>query len=639
MIRPWLLLLVLALLLALAPAALADERILNYHSDIEVFADGSMQVTETICVRAEQQEIKRGIFRDFPTDYRDRFGNRYRVGFEVVDVKRDGRREDWHIQAITNGVRVYAGNKDVYLERGDYTYALTYRTNRQLGFFEDHDELYWNVTGNHWSFPIDAVTARVVLPGGIPKERLMPEAYTGPLGAKGQDSLASVDDDGSVSFATTRPFGRGEGLTIVVAWPKGYVHEPTRREEINFLLRDNRSWVILLAGLCLLLAYYLVAWVMVGRDPQAGVVLTRYEPPPGLSPATARFVEQMGYDHKAFAAAIVNLAVKGLVDITESGKEYTLKRTDQEAVSLAPGEKAILKHLFRDLKGNAITLEQKQHATIRKALKAHEAALSLNNEKLYFIRNRGWLVPGLLMSGLIFAGVIFALPNQELKASGLFLSIWLAFWTLGVFALGRKVWHAWRSIKSPLDTLGAIFISLFATPFFAAEIFVAGMLGTQVSGAIPVVLLSAIGVNVLFHYLLKAPTRAGRMLLDQLEGFRQFLDVAEREEMNFRNPPEKTPELFERFLPYALALGVEHRWMERFAGLFGQLAARGEDYRPVWYHGNHWQVHNLGGFANSIGHSLGAAVSSSSTAPGSSSGSGGGGSSGGGGGGGGGGGW
>jgi uncharacterized membrane protein len=190
-----------------------------------------------------------------------------------------------------------------------------------------------------------------------------------------------------------------------------------------------------------------------------------------------------------------------------------------------------------------------------------------------------------------------------------------------------------------MDTLGAIFISLFATPFFAAEIFVAGILGTQVSAAIPVALLSAIGINVLFHYLLKAPTRAGRMLLDQLEGFRQFLDVAEREEMNFRTPPEKTPELFERFLPYALALGVEQRWMERFAGLFGQLAARGEDYQPNWYHGNHWQVNNLGGFANSIGHSLGAAVSSSSAAPGSSSGSGGGGSSGGGGGGGGGGGW
>jgi uncharacterized membrane protein YgcG len=632
-------LVLLAFIFMFAPLARAEERILDYYSDIKVFADGSMQVTETIRVRAEKVEIKRGIYRDFPTDYRDRLGNRYRVGFEVVEVRRDGLAEDWHTQSIANGVRVYVGNKNVYLESGDYDYTLTYRTNRQLGFFADHDELYWNVTGNFWSFPIDKVRARVVLPEGIPIEQLLPEAYTGPLGAKGQDYSASVDYDGSVQFATTRSFGKGEGLTIVVAWPKGFVHEPTNREEVNYLLRDNLSWVILLIGLAVLLCYYLLAWVMVGRDPEAGVVITRYEPPPGMTPATARFVERMDYDHKTFAAAIVNLAVKGLVEINEADKTYTLKRTGKVAENLAPGEKALLKHLFYDLQGGSISLKQKNHATIRKALKAHEAALRRNNEKLYFMRNRAWLVPGIFLSILIFAGVIYGLPGTEIKMTGLFLSLWLSFWTLGVFTLGSKVWRAWRSISSPTDTIGAIFITLFAIPFFAAEIFVAGLLATQVSVTIPVALISAICISVLFHHLLKAPTRAGRRLLDQLEGFRQFLEVAERDEMNFRNPPKKTPELFERYLPYALALGVEQHWMERFAGLFVQLEQSGEHYRPVWYHGHHWNVHDLGGFSNSIGNALGSAAASSSSAPGSSSGSGGGGSSGGGGGGGGGGGW
>jgi uncharacterized membrane protein YgcG len=631
--------LLLLLLLATVTPALAQEHILSYHSDIEIYTDGSMQVTETIRVRAEQLEIKRGIYRDFPTDYKDRFGNRYRVGFEVVAVNRDGRPEEWHTEAQGRGVRVYMGRQNVYLDSGVYTYVLTYHTNRQLGFFADHDELYWNVTGNHWNFPIDEASARVILPESIPAERLAPEAYTGPLGANGQDYRASVSDDGTVHFASTRAFSKGEGLTIVVAWPKGYVHEPTRSEEINDLLRDNQSWVILLAGLCALLAYYLVVWVMVGRDPRAGLVITRYEPPSGLSPATARFVARMGYDHKAFAAALVNLAVKGLIEISEADGAYTLKRTGKQSENLAAGEKAILKHLFSNLQGAAIPLERSRHKAIRKALKEHEAALRDNSEKIYFLRNRGWLIPGLLISALVFAGVLYGLPNMELKMSGLFLSVWLAFWTLGVFALGRKVWHGWRAIDSPGDLFGAIFITLFATPFFAAEIFVAGMLGTQVSAAIPVALLSAIAVNFLFNHLIKAPTRAGRLLLDQLEGFRQFLDVAEREEMNFRNPPEKTPELFERFLPYALALGVEQRWMERFAGLFAQLDARGEHYRPVWYHGHQWQVHDFGNFSSSLGNSLSSALASSSAAPGSSSGSGGGGSSGGGGGGGGGGGW
>ena len=163
--------------------------------------------------------------------------------------------------------------------------------------------------------------------------------------------MPALSDDGTVHFASTRAFNKGEGLTIVVAWPKGYVHEPTRSEEINDLLRDNQSWVILLVGLCALLAYYLVAWVMVGRDPQAGVVITRYEPPSGLSPATARFVARMGYDHKAFAAALVNLAVKGLIEISETDDAYTLKRTGKESENLAAGEKAILKHLFQQPAG------------------------------------------------------------------------------------------------------------------------------------------------------------------------------------------------------------------------------------------------------------------------------------------------
>ncbi len=629
----------LALFVPLACSAMADERILDYQSDIEVFVDGSMQVTETIRVRAEQQEIKRGIYRDFPTDYKDRFGNRYRVGFEVLEAKRDGHQESWHSKVQGSGVRVYLGDKNIYLDKGDYTYAITYRTNRQLGFFDDHDELYWNVTGNHWSFPIEAVSARVTLPEGLRAEQLEAEAYTGPLGAKGQDYVASVDYDASVRFKTTRAFSQGEGLTIVVSWPKGYVHKPTRREEINFLLRDNQSWVILLIGLSALVAYYLLAWVMVGRDPQSGVVITRYEPPVGLSPGSSRYVDRMGYDHKTFAAALVNLAVKGLIEIKEEGREYTLTRTSKPPDNLAAGEKAILKHLFRNLKGTSITLKQSKHATIRKALKAHEAALSRNSEKVYFVRNRGWLIPGILVSVLVYGGVIYGLPNTELKMTGLFLSVWLTFWTLGVFSLGKKVWHAWRTLKSPLDTIGAVFITGFSLPFFAAEVVVIGILASQVSVTLPAILISAIVINLLFHHLLKAPTRAGRRLLDEMEGFRQFLEVAEREEMNFRNPPEKTPELFERFLPYALALGVEQHWMERFAGLFVRLEERGEHYRPVWYHGHNWQVQNPGHFSHSLGSSLGSALSSSSAAPGSSSGSGGGCSSGGGGGGGGGGGW
>jgi uncharacterized membrane protein len=143
----------------------------------------------------------------------------------------------------------------------------------------------------------------------------------------------------------------------------------------------------------------------------------------------------------------------------------------------------------------------------------------------------------------------------------------------------------------------------------------------------------------MFYVWLKAPTRAGRKLLDKLEGFREYLDIAEQDEMNLKNPPDKTPQLFEAYLPFAMALDVEQHWAERFSGVFAHLADKGQAYQPVWYHGSHWHVTEPAGFAGIMGSAVSSAIASSSTAPGSSSGGGGGGFSGGGGGGGGGGGW
>ncbi|MDH3998698.1 MAG: DUF2207 domain-containing protein [Desulfuromonadales bacterium] len=631
----------LLILLALfsATSLWAGERILAYHSDIEVYADGSMQVTETITVKAERKRIKRGIYRDFPTSYKDRFGNQYRVGFSVLSARRDGVAEAWHSKPIDNGVRVYLGKKDVILTPDEYRYELTYRTDRQLGFFDEHDELYWNVTGNHWEFPIDHVTASVTLPSGIDPSQLGAEAYTGAYGASGSDYSAEITYDGEVDFAATRRFRAGEGLTLVVTWPKGYVTPPSLRENVNFLLRDNLSWVIVVAGFMLLLGYYLLAWIMVGRDPEAGVVITRYLPPSGLAPGPARLISRMGYDHKVFTAALVNLAVKGLIEISEEGKAFTLKRTTLQAQDLGPGERVILKRLFRNQKGVSFTIEQSKHATLAKALNAHEEALLASNERVYFVRNRNWLIPGILFSVLFFGGVIYGLGDLDQQGTAAFLSFWLACWTLGVVSLFKKTIRAWKSIDEPVEIIGALFITAFTAPFVVAEVVVLQQLAIKTSSTVPAALLGAIALTYLFHHLLKAPTRSGRRLLDQIEGFRQFLDVAERDEMNFRNPPEKTPQLFERYLPYALALDVEQRWIERFASTFATLNEQNQAYQPHWYCGRRWRQGSLGDFGSSIGSSLSSALATNSTAPGSSSGSGGGGFSGGGGGGGGGGGW
>jgi uncharacterized membrane protein YgcG len=559
-------LLLACMLLAAAAATQAEERILEYRSEIEVHADAGMTVSETIVVQAEGGVIRRGIFRDFPTDYRDRYGNRYRVGFEVLEVLRNGNPEPWHTERRSNGVRVYAGSADRMLEPGRHAYLLRYRTDRQLGYFAEHDELYWNVTGNGWELPIDSAVAVVRLPASVPAAGITLDAYTGRQGSTEQSYAADVD--GAVAqFAATRALGPREGLTIVVAWPKGHVHEPGRLERLEHTLADNRGLLVAGLGLLFVLAYMVWAWRRFGVDPPRGVIFPHYEPPGSYSPASARFIMRMGYDNRAFVAAVVNLAVKGQLEIEEDDGDYTLRRTGS-AQPLAAGEKALLAALFAS--DSVVALENENHRVLARAKQAHQKALQRDYEKIYFLTNAIFLLPSIVA-------------------------------TLAL-VLAVSLLDAWRPLVVVLFGLMA-------------------------------------AAHILFYWLLRAPTERGRRLMDKLEGFKSYLEVAEKDELNLRNPPEKTPELFERYLPFALALGVEQAWAEKFAGVFARLEASGStSYRPAWYHG-HFNPHAIGSFTSGVGASLTSAISSASTPPGSSSGSGGGGFSGGGGGGGGGGGW
>jgi uncharacterized protein (TIGR04222 family) len=564
--------LLLAALVVLSVASRADERILDFHSDIRIEPDGGMEVTETIRVRAEGNEIRRGIYRDFPTDYEDRFGHRYRVGFTVHSVRRDGMAEPYRQQSIGNGVRVYIGNADLLLPPGEYEYQLRYRTDRQIGFFADHDELYWNVTGNGWGFPIDSVSARVSLPakptfkvGGI-------EGYVGAAGSTEQAYDAELEGDRNAVIRATRGLQPREGLTLVVSWPKEWIAEPTRAQELGYLLAQNAGLAVSIAGLLSVFLYFLLAWRKAGRDPEPGVIFPHYEPPERFSPASIRYISRMAYDTKAFSAAIINLAVKGHVDIDEAGGKYTLRAIEGADAALAPGEQALLDALFGE--GDRVLLDKENHKVVRKAMSAHEKSLQRDYRRIYFLTNSTLLIPGVLI--------------------------------------------------------------LLVT---AAAVLVIG----QLAPSVVIVLAITVSMIPIFYYLLKAPTRIGRQLLDKVEGFKQYLEIAEKDEVNLRNPPQKTPELFEAYLPYALALAVEQPWAEKFARAFTELQAQtGAAYSPSWYHG-HWDSgrisSDIGRFTTDMTSALGSAVSSASAPPGSSSGSGGGGSSGGGGGGGGGGGW
>jgi uncharacterized membrane protein YgcG len=633
----------LLLLLSLVPGARAQdspERILSFHSDITVNQDGSMDVRETIKVRAAGDQIKRGIYRDFPTRYRDLLGNQYVVGFEVVEVQREGKPEPYRIESISNGKKIYIGAKNVYLEPGEYTYTLAYRTTRQLGFFPDHDELYWNVTGNGWTFPIERASATVVLPPGIKRDAIVSEGYTGPQGSLGTAFESSVDSEARVSFVTTRTLEAAEGLTVVVSWPKGFVAEPTREMKIHWFLEDNASTLAGLVGLVILLTYYLITWALVGKDPARGIIMPLYEPPAGFSPAAVRYVTQMGFDDRTFAAAVINMAVKKYLAIVEQDGGYVVRRAQGDKSLLAPEERKAAEKLLAGTE--EIELKSTHHAQIGGAVEALKTALRLNLEKVYFLTNQRYLIPGLVFSVLVLGFVALAAPGEQ-KIVALFMIVWLSGWTAGVFFLVSQVVQAWKNFLSgtghKMAALGgAVFLSLFALPFLGGEVGGLVALAYATSAAVILILLAMIAVSYLFHHLLKAPTHTGRNLLDKIEGFKMFLAAVEQDRLNLLNPPHKTPQLFEMYLPYALALDVEQEWSAQFSDVLAQAGERGAAYSPGWYSGTSWSHLGAGGFASSLGSSFSSAVSSSSHAPGSSSG-GGGGSSGGGGGGGGGGGW
>ncbi len=321
---------------------------MRYHSDILVRADGWIEVTETIAVRAEGNQIRRGIYRDYPVRYEDKFANNVKVLYEPQSVLRDGNPENFNLEASGRSVRTYFGSADRLLSPGDYTYTYRYNAGRMLGFYENVDELYWNVTGNEWAFPIDHASASVRFDFEIPGNQLELEAYTGLAGQTGQDYIVSVDRDNVVQFQVTRELALYEGLTIAVGWPKGIIAEPGDLQKFIWLLSDNVNLLVALAGLIAMFSYYIPVWRNYGKDPEPGVVFTRYEPPEGFSPASLRYIEKMGYDNEVMTAAIVSLAVKGYLRIDDDDDMHTLHRSTpgENAPPLATGEKELHDALF-----------------------------------------------------------------------------------------------------------------------------------------------------------------------------------------------------------------------------------------------------------------------------------------------------
>ncbi|MGI0525630.1 DUF2207 domain-containing protein [Rhizobium giardinii] len=633
------------LFLALAGAARAEEIFTSYHSDIGLAKDGTLTVKETIRAIVEGDQIKRGIYRDLPLTFTDASGRTAKVDFKLVSVERDGNAEPYRTESIKGGIRIYSGDADVFLSRGEHTFRFTYETARQIRFFDDHDELYWNVTGTDWAFPIEEASATVTLPSGVKAQAL--DVFTGRYGATDKNARA-VEEGDELMFTTTRRLQPGEGLTIAIKMPKGSIERPSASTERLWWFRDNLAAIIAIAGLVIVVLYYSRAWFKVGRDPARGVMVPRWDAPDGISPALVNYIDNRGFSGEgwtALSAAALNLAVGGHVVLEDLKNSLVITKTGRARAGRLPtGEAALLRAV--DDQGGKLVIDKANGKIVQKTGADFRSAMEREHRGKYYKANTAYVVGGVVLS-VLFLLAIFLFGELDEENIGLVVVPVAAAFFVSVFAVGfGKSFRRQASLAARIVSVVVLgFIGFVAVSVFSG-VFAFLVFEAVSSHQLP--LLIAVGgivlVNLLFFLLMGAPTPLGARMMDGIDGLRQYLMLAEKERMNMAGAPEMSPQHFETLLPYAVALGVEKPWSETFDRwlLTAAAGAAAAGYQPAWYHGDSFSVGSfgdrMGGFAGSMADTM----TSSLPPPPKSSSSGfssGGGFSGGGGGGGGGGGW
>lgn len=627
----------LAMLLAMAFVQAQDvvevpeyhaEEIISFHAAIVIDKSGLIMITEHIKVYASGNEIRKGIFRTIPVYRKDINGHKKRIDITVTEVTMNGHQEPYVVLDEGENKRIRIGDKDVDLNPGEYEYVIHYETKGHIGFFEDFDELYWNVTGNDWSFPILQASASIELPYGATVKQT--DCYTGPFGSKEKNCTVKYDPQGNPTFTCNRPLNPGDGFTVAVGFPIGFIKRPpppTFWERMLGHLNDFKEIPLI----AILFGFFYYTWKKYGVDPPQPVVVPTFEPPDGLSPGAISYLYNRQSDNKSFTAALVHMAVKKVIRLKEEDGDFVIEKGTGDPSKLPKEEQEIYNDLLRT--NGIIKVNDKNHAKFSAARSSFNGSLVGQFDiKSYYRPNIKLIVFGGLMMLAILLLYLF-LTNGTDAFPILFLVPFIAAGS-GLFFAGVKMYKSGCGAVAFMIG-GALFLIvplIFLAQFLKGfSILSLVFLGLLVAG------------YVLYIYLIKAPTPLGAEKTAAIEGFRMYLETAEEKRLDMLTPPERTPELFERLLPYAIALNLENAWGDKFKNVLEQA-----NYSPDWYNGNTYNYHRFStSFISSVAVAQidptpPASSSSGSSSSGSSSwssGSSGGGSSGGGGGGGGGGGW
>jgi Predicted membrane protein (DUF2207) C-terminal domain/Predicted membrane protein (DUF2207) N-terminal domain len=558
----WLALLVF---IAALPAAAQRELVIrNFDDHITVNPNGSIEVVEII----EAQFIGlnwHGIYRRIPVEYTTPQGLNYTLFLEPLSITDDDGhplRYERSRQGRYVQFKIYVPDPD----NSTRTVMVHYRVLDALRFFEDHDELYWNVTGDEWEAPIQAASAQIELPAGV--TGLHAIAYTGAFGSRNQDAEVTVKNN-AVEIHTTEPLGFREGLTAVVGWDKGFVRPPGTLQKVWLFLRSNWPFFLpILAGLAMLWL-----WWTRGRDPERDAVTVQYDPPDKLTPGECGTLVDDEASMRDITATLVDLAVKGYLTIEQKNesrmlglmhdKEYVfhLKKAAAEWSAARPHEQEMLTALFEDGVSPDVKLSDLQNRFYT---------------HLPMIRDR-------LFDALVTDGYYLHRPDsvrQGYIGAGLLIGFLLVASSAGL--------ANFTGVASLTWTLSGI------------------LAGAVICG---------------FGWFMTARTISGARTFAKILGFELFLSRVEKDRIERM---ENAPELFEKFLPYAMALRVEKKWVEAFAGIAMQP--------PQWYqsgYGAAFQPYLLVSDLNMMSAQAGTVMASSPRSSGGSGFGGGGGSGGG----------
>jgi hypothetical protein len=551
------------------------DRIVSFASDVTLRKDSTLEVREEFVAHSEGDYFRYGMVRDLPIDSEARWDRRLvgayakdtGIRVKILEVSEDGTPVSYEqgSDSAYEQVRIVPWEP---LAPGDHRFVVRYEADGVTQFLADRDQLYWNALGHYWRLPADEVVLRVHLPQEVPAGVITVEAYAGGRGANletvwrvGKQVEPRAIADGFEFRMANLPWAGS--LSVSLTWPKGFLTPPA----LGPLAHDGG----LLIAPTLLLLYYVVVWLALGRQPQRGAVAIQYQPPQGLSPAAMRYIRTTGCDGRTLAATIAQLAARGCIGIEPQNGKYKLTRlesADPKSLqpSLAPEELGLFYELFED--GPTVVLDAKNGGPLNRYLLQINVAMQKRLSNVYFTRNARWLVLGTFASFLTAIGMALTAHgrNGDLMTL-LFLTWWFffCFFFLGLIVV-MTLLPAWSRIMRGLGGAKEVLIgSAVVAVFGAGGGFVLWQLKSSASLAYALSLLALVFINLAAVPALKRLTPQGRQTLEQIEGFRLFLQKVEQDHMQRLAAADPHSGASSEFMPYAIALEVREPWGDHLA--------------------------------------------------------------------------